>query len=1215
MSLWQKITSIFNKPAPTPPKTSGDSSSIYGGSEPAPSVVAPSAPSGAGGLVTGPSSGSASQMVSATNTYGGSGGGSGGTTNWSSPSASDMVQATNVAGQVGKTTEGLLVVTPNEAANIKSTSALLTAGQGGAGVSLPKTDVTKETYNPQTGLFEIATFGGKGTSITRLPTREELVQIQDSTKTGKLGKFVFGVDNYRDSLLTGNINELRGKYEESQQALSNAERLRIEIQNKEEELKQADIRTLTQNIEQLSMNNMNEEGYWTGSEESLNQYNNLVNQYNQNAGTIEEYRNLVDAYNQNIGAVTSQTVTRGLFGAAREVPIIEVQELAPPRQTDSVFGQVRETIRQVAMPLSVVTRELIDTSRAGIISAVGKSGFLGSISRTGGNVILGENDISIIPESRMNVTLPYQQSGTMLTDPFGKMYTPTTEIVIPEKVTVKQDLPGFLSSTLTGLSFIPEVTPYIALGKFSPTTLKTVFYGSQGLRLGERVETLGVKEGVKEYYREAPLESALATSFLLGSISSKVAKSLSGVRLTTEPLSLGKYKKLMGYDASIKAQELAKGQRTLATTRFNDIFGSGVRISKTGEGLSAKVRFEFFKAPKLYEGIPYGPGAKSYKDVLGRLIKQGFKESQAREALRLYKPKFSPRVTLSGQVSESLFTGKIGDVSFFKTTGKAKAVYTNPFTKRVMDIKEGRIELTSGQKVLESGKAVSKGQGLFIESPVAKSVKGGKLVESRLIKLKTTGEFEPKGDITIGNVRTEAIDLGKARLSFFKDKDLFKLKADVKRVLPTRTESISDVLTKSTQDIKDNLIITKSGSLLKTTTSPLDVKVSSYIKSSGKKVDPFLRSYRGLKASYDLGGIKDTSVFVDKVDDVGTTFQRFKFSPKVTSDLTSKSVLEAVKGKLNLQPKDIKLPKPKTNVLTPEIKPTPKSTVIPGSIYAFGQPGFEQTAVQVKDLGITEGPLSLSLVQLQPGKVQIQREFTKVGPKIDNLKLDAVLSPVQERVSVLERELVSTQDLLRVGVQGRFAQLDKISVVQKQRVAQKQLQKQLQRQLQKQSLNQLNTFAPRAITSFRPPKITKLKIKDFALPTTGSSRLIKRTTPERKQLVDTSAYDVLTRVKGKEKLVASRLTKSAALDIGAATTLFGGRDATSLSASIILRRTKGKPIKVGTRGEFGKYRDIFREGKVKPTGAELVLVQKETRRLLTPTERKQIVKSRRNLIQ
>lgn len=91
------------------------------------------------------------------------------------------------------------------------------------------------------------------------------------------------------------------------------------------------------------------------------------------------------------------------------------------------------------------------------------------------------------------------------------------------------------------------------------------------------------------------------------------------------------------------------------------------------------------------------------------------------------------------------------------------------------------------------------------------------------------------------------------------------------------------------------------------------------------------------------------------------------------------------------------------------------------------------------------------------------------------------------------------------------------------------------------------------------------------------------------------SFDVYTKVKGKEVLVASRVTEQAGKDIGVAQTLFGGKKASALSASIILKPVSGPARQVQTRGEFARFGQAFRPGK----RDALTLVQKERTNILT----------------
>lgn len=166
--------------------------------------------------------------------------------------------------------------------------------------------------------------------------------------------------------------------------------------------------------------------------------------------------------------------------------------------------------------------------------------------------------------------------------------------------------------------------------------------------------------------------------------------------------------------------------------------------------------------------------------------------------------------------------------------------------------------------------------------------------------------------------------------------------------------------------------------------------------------------------------------------------------------------------------------------------------------------------------------------------------------------------------------------------------------------------KQELRQQFNQPVNQIDR-TPRNEPRPEAPKT----IKEISFPsmstTSKSKRLFKRVNPKK----TVGSFDVYTRVKGKEVLIAPRVTKQAGLDIGAITTLRGSRKASALSASIILKSDPLAPRQVQTSGEFGRASNIFRVGKVSGKNAALTLVQKQGVRLGTTQERIAIVQSRK----
>jgi hypothetical protein len=249
----------------------------------------------------------------------------------------------------------------------------------------------------------------------------------------------------------------------------------------------------------------------------------------------------------------------------------------------------------------------------------------------------------------------------------------------------------------------------------------------------------------------------------------------------------------------------------------------------------------------------------------------------------------------------------------------------------------------------------------------------------------------------------------------------------------------------------------------------------------------------------------------------------------------------------------------------------------------FGPLTLTRPDIKVKDNILEPKILTRQLGILQVRKLNFDKLDMKLEQRMLNEKLDARLdNKLQERLQ------------------------QKLDKKLEQKLNQKMEQKLSQRELLKLQTPQIRvtTRTP------KPREIKKPKKLDLPFPTFEGVKK-KRRELEVVNKSKANSYELLTRVKGKETLIGSRLTKQAALDIGTATTLFGKGKASALSASIILRASKEKAVKVSTRGEFAKFGGLFREGKVKGKGAEITLVQKERARLNFQPERLAITKSRR----
>jgi len=175
--------------------------------------------------------------------------------------------------------------------------------------------------------------------------------------------------------------------------------------------------------------------------------------------------------------------------------------------------------------------------------------------------------------------------------------------------------------------------------------------------------------------------------------------------------------------------------------------------------------------------------------------------------------------------------------------------------------------------------------------------------------------------------------------------------------------------------------------------------------------------------------------------------------------------------------------------------------------------------------------------------------------------------------------------------QSQYKQATLVSSALASRTLQAQRYKTQQRYKTKQILKQ--RYRPRTRPRIpRPPKIP------FWLPG-GESKNKKF-----KDLFRTkspTSFNVWTKTKGKEKIIALGVTKKAGLDIGA------GRTLKTLRASFWLTPSKQPAKNIKTFGEFARFRNVFRPSKTK-AGA---FVQKARLRLSAPAERKEIQLERR----
>ena len=318
---------------------------------------------------------------------------------------------------------------------------------------LPSVDIPTERFDSRTGMF-ISNMPGQssGTAISRPPTRDELRGMDRLSPTEQR---VFGVDKKSDHILLANIRDLQDRYRTSRVSRQKLEELDKTLSEAEDKI--------------------DSEGNWIGSEAELERYNRKINQFNQALETA------------------SPTITVGLFGTGQDRDL-------------SQFGEQLER-PGIFAPFRVGSETLGTTIEEGYKSAGDL--FLAK-SRRGGNVILTDKDFVTTPEQEFNVILPYQQKGTMMTDPTtGKMFAPSTNIIIPEETRIKGDVYSFLSDTSNVLGSVGGFAGRSAM-YLNPIGSK-IFLAEQTERLGFNVmETGGVKSGAVSWFKEDPVRSTIA---------------------------------------------------------------------------------------------------------------------------------------------------------------------------------------------------------------------------------------------------------------------------------------------------------------------------------------------------------------------------------------------------------------------------------------------------------------------------------------------------------------------------------------------------------------------------------------------------------------------------------------------------------------------------------------------------------------------------------
>lgn len=636
---------------------------------------------------------------------------------------------------------------------------------------------------------------------------------------------------------------------------------------------------------------------------------------------------------------------------------------------------------------------------------------------------------------------------------------------------------------------------------------------------------------------------------------------------------------LRGFQGSGESEVAMPGRRVILSSRIQDWLGLKPTYAGryTGDTL--------YKAPSLlFPGgraieISAKEARAGYKKALELLQDRGLSEVQARSYLR----RVAPQTILSESSYRGLAVMPESEKLNVLFQGTRTDIPQKKFSFLSIGNGRGLLSVTKGGKA----RVIQIGTGFEeLKTIVPKNVELGDVGEKTLFG-GISKEFDPLASVgkrtrTFKEIAS-AKKVAELKVDGQATREQFKVKSASKEVTIGKPRDVSlnkaDVTVVSPEVRARQVYDFKLG-LKSTFVKPTVVTDDLFVSQEGfTKVAEEELSFR---LAGDKSGLRLT---VDKKTPWSSSFPKSEL-PTPSPKIETKNIVEATTPSLSSPKSSSGLRAVETNA----------------PFYVGGTGRLEETilkstpASRVASLSIkTEGPNVLSLPR--ENAVIDFRGVQDIGLGVSNVIVSRIGNlNVPEEINKLENPIKN---------------LDKQIQPLDTKLTSKQVSKVETRLSNKQESAQVSVSGIRSSTKLRTRANVKprLKLKP-RLPSSDLS-LVKRSTSKISKRPKQSAYELSTRVRGKERIVASGLSERAALDIGTIVALRGGKNASSLSASIILRKTSGPIRNVQTRGEFAQYKNIFRPGKVQARGSELTLVQKDFYRLGTREERTDIQRARK----
>lgn len=568
-----------------------------------------------------------------------------------------------------------------------------------------------------------------------------------------------------------------------------------------------------------------------------------------------------------------------------------------------------------------------------------------------------------------------------------------------------------------------------------------------------------------------------------------------------------------------------KGSRTIVSNRFREWFG-----------LNAK-----------YEGIPYGSGAGKYKDALKYLTNSGYTESQARQLLKLDKPKPLVNVFLS---EDNIFkVGEVGDIFQYLLRGNINYRKISPFSGKPLKIdtrtvssiyeikdisKLGNIKFDyRGVNILGQGDDLF-GRELFIRTKGSGISKPGSN-EDKLFSIIASNQ-EVVGTAIY---RDNAIKLSGKRVADI-DKSLSFVRTTEKDASKEIRKVTSDIISFNSNRIinlgksKSNIRVDKpSRNIIATDSIILDdaLRISSIeSKVNEKTVTSIIKS--------------DINTLANNIDNALNIRNLIK-----EDTILEQKLSQTLKPTIGLFPV----------VSAEEIKVTEKvsrpSSITGMSIYT-GTQEYELTNE------VTNTPLQINIENIKQGS---------------SLKIVSI--PLLGQVKKSKEE-------------NKLGFISRLSDLQKTKLDNKLISKTATKQTNSQVTSNKVLSIPKVITPTRPePKKSESSSKKNIF---FNSNKLKKGNVRKEKYLPREEFLAITKRKGKEVVLGKFKTSQKAESVAKFDVL------TRLSATAKVKTTKGRQVALTPDR-------IFRASKTDP----LAIVQKKEARLSSRGERREIVKSKR----